>query len=71
MNLMKGGGKGGLSKEVSVGTMIEGTPVLPIEMFQEIKKSQCEQDKNGRDVSDNAKIPSEDDSKCPGEALGN
>ena len=39
MNLIKGGGKGGLSKEIIVGNNINGTPILPIEMFQEIKKS--------------------------------
>ena len=39
MNLIKGGGKGGLSKEIIVGNNINRTPILPIEMFQEIKKS--------------------------------
>ena len=36
--LMKGGGKGGESKEVTIGGKVEDGSTLSIELFQEIKK---------------------------------
>ena len=38
MRLMKGGGKGGESKEVTMGGKMEHGITLSIELFQEIKK---------------------------------
>ena len=38
MTLMKGGGKGGESKEVTIGGKVEDGLTLSIELFQEIKK---------------------------------
>ena len=38
LKLMKGGGSRGQGKEVTVGAQQEATPILPIEVFQEIRR---------------------------------
>ena len=45
LKLLEGGGKEGCSNEVTVGTSQESVTVLPIKVFQEIKKS-LKQSKN-------------------------
>ena len=49
---MGGGGMGGQGKEVTVGSSEQHTPILPIEVFQEIKKGLNESKKNGGYVQD-------------------
>ena len=42
---MDGGGVSGQGKEVTVGAALEPDSIMPIEVFQEVKKSLCQSKK--------------------------
>ena len=50
LKLLESGGKEGCSNEVTVGTSQESVTVLPIEVFQEIKKSLKQSKKKMEDM---------------------